>query len=171
MEVWKDIPGYEGHYQVSNFGRVKSVERISTTGQRLSEKVMKTCRDRGGYDFIGLWLDGRKKNFKIHRLVIETFNPIDGMENLDCNHIDEDKTNNRLENLEWMTRKENLNYGAHNKKISEAHSLPILCVELDKEFESIEAAAKEFKHSRGNIWRVLDKPDRTACGYHWQYVK
>lgn len=171
MEVWKDIVGYEGHYQVSNLGRVKSVDRVSSTGQHLHERVMKTCTDPGGYPFVGLWKNGKKSNFKVHRLVIETFNPVVGMELLDCNHIDENKTNNELGNLEWLTRKANLNYGTHNERISEAHRVPILCVELNKEFESIQAAAKVFKHSRGNIWRVLDKPNRTACGYHWRYVK
>lgn len=170
MEIWKNIKGYEGKYQISNLGRVKSVERISTTGQHLHEKVMKTCRDVGGYDFVGLWNGGKKKNFKIHRLVIENFNPVENMGNLDCNHKDEDKTNNRLENLEWLTRKENLNYGTHNKKISEAHSVRILCVELNKVYESIISAAKEFNHDKGNIWRVLNKPNRTACGYHWEYL-
>lgn len=171
MEAWKDIPGYEGKYQVSDLGRVKSIERITSKGNHLQEKIMKTCKDPGGYAFVGLWVDGKKRNFKIHRLVIETFSPIEGMEKLDCNHKDEDKTNNSLENLEWLSRKENLNYGTHNKKISEAHRVPILCVELGREFDSITAAAKEFGNCRGNIWRVLDKPDRTASGYHWQYVK
>lgn len=171
MEVWKDIKGYEGHYQVSGFGRVKSVERVSSRGNHLHEKVMKTCTDPGGYHFVSLWKHGKKKNFKVHRLVIEAFNPVDGMENLDCNHKDEDKTNNKADNLEWLTRKDNLNYGAHNKKISQAHSVRILCVETGKVFDSIMAAAIEVGNCRGNIWRVLDKPDRTANGYHWQYVK
>jgi hypothetical protein len=171
MEVWKDIKGYEGHYQISNLGRIKSVGRVSTTGQRLHEKIMKTCEDPGGYAFVGLWKNGKKSNFKIHRLVLESFCPISGMEHLDCNHKDEDKTNNRLENLEWMTRQENLNYGTHNKRISDAHSVRIICVELNQEFDSIEKAAKAFSHSRGNIWRVLNKPNRTACGYHWRYAE
>lgn len=171
MEVWKDIKGHEGHYQVSNLGRVKSVERITTKGNHLCEKVMKTCTDPGGYLFVTLWHCGKRKHFKIHRLVLETFAPVEGMENLDCNHKDENKTNNCLDNLEWMTRKENLNYGSHNRRISEAHRVRILCVELNREFDSITAAAREFGHDRGNIWRVLDRPDRTACGYHWQYVK
>lgn len=171
MEQWKDIKGYEGKYQVSSLGREKSVERTSTTGQHLHEKIMKTCKDVGGYDFIGLWKDGKKKNHKIHRLVLENFKPVESMVTLDCNHIDENKDNNCLDNLEWLTRKENLNYGTHNKKISEAHSLGILCVELNERFDSIQSAAKRFNHSRANIWRVLDKPDRTACGYHWKYIK
>ena len=171
MEVWKDIAGYEGLYQVSNLGNVRSLERVSSRGNHLHEKVMKTSTDRGGYHFVGLSKGGKRKNFKVHRLVIETFNPVDGMETLDCNHKDENKTNNILDNLEWMTRKENLNYGAHNQKISNANSVPIVCVELNKRFDSITSAAKEFGNCRGNIWRVLDKPDRTANGYHWRYVK
>lgn len=170
MEVWKDIKGHEGHYQVSDHGRVKSVDRISTTGQHIHETIMKTCTDRGGYSFVSLWKGGRKKNFKIHRLVLEAFSPVDGMKELDCNHIDENKSNNRLENLEWLTRKENLNYGSHNKKIAEAHNVPIVCVELNRRFDSITSAAKEFGHDKGNIWRVLNNPNRTACGYHWRYA-
>lgn len=171
METWKNIRGYEGHYQVSSYGRVRSLERVSTTGQHLHEKVLKTCIDPGGYPFVCLWKNGKKKNFKVHRLVIESFNPVEGMEKLDCNHIDENKKNNAIGNLEWLTRKENLNYGTHNKRIADAHAVPILCVELSRVFDSIQSAARFFNHSRANIWRVLDKPDRTACGYHWQYVK
>ncbi len=170
MEVWKDIKGYEGLYQVSDLGRIKSLSRVCLRGYLLPEKILKTWFDKG-YECVSLVKDRNRRNFKVHRLVIESFNPVIGMEKLDCNHKDEDKTNNRLENLEWMTRKENLNYGTHNQKISEAHSVPILCVELGRVYDSIQAAAIEFDHSRGNIWRVLDKPDRTACGYHWRYVK
>ncbi len=169
-EIWKDIKGYEGKYQVSNLGRVKSLERKSTTGILLHDKILRTRLDVGGYETLALWREGKKKNHKVHRLVIENFNPVNGMENLDCNHKDEDKTNNRLDNLEWLTRKENLNYGSHNRKISESHRVRILCVELNKEFDSITSAAEAFNHSRANIWRVLNKPDRTACGYHWEYA-
>lgn len=171
QEVWKDIKGYEGSYQVSNLGNVKSVERKDSKGRIAHEKLLRPWDDRNGYLVVHLWKGGTKKHHKVHRLVLETFRPIQGMEKLDCNHIDENKLNNRLDNLNWLTRRDNLYHGTHNRRIAQAHNKPIYCVELDRTFDGIAEAAREFNHSRANIWRVLDKPDRTACGYHWQYAR
>ena len=176
-EIWKDIEGYDGEYQVSNLGRIKSVARLTTRPcqygireYRIPEKIMRTRLGTSGYLCVNLHHEGKQVTEMIHRLVALHF--CKGYrDELVVNHKDEDKTNNRLENLEWMTRKENLNYGTHNRRISEAHSVRILCVELNREFDSIQSAAKEFGNCRGNIWRVLDNPNRTACGYHWKYVK
>ena len=100
-EVFKPIPGYEGYYNVSNKGRVYSL---------ISNKILKTWFDgRGRYQRIRLYKDGERKNYDIHKLVALTF--VEGYkEGLEVNHIDEDKTNNNPNNLEWCTHSENMLY-------------------------------------------------------------
>ena len=105
-EIWKDIKDYEGVYQVSNLGRVKSLERYVPTngGIRLvRERILKPRITKNGYVIASLGINNNKN---VHRLVLQTFCPID--EKMDTMHIDNDRTNNRLDNLKWGTRKENL---------------------------------------------------------------
>ena len=112
-EVWKDIRGYEGLYQVSNLGRVKSLLRGSTEG-----KILCPLEHRQGYLHVRLYKKGVYKQFSIHRLVAITY--LDNPNNfLEVNHIDENKKNNRVDNLEWCTYKYNSNYGTCRQKISE----------------------------------------------------
>ena len=102
-EIWKDIEGYEGLYQISNLGRVKSFPRKGT--QTKKEKILKEKRDKKGYCFVSLNNVGAKP-YKIHRLVAQAFIP--NLENKpQINHIDGDKTNNRIDNLEWCNNSEN----------------------------------------------------------------
>lgn len=109
QEDWKDIIGYEGLYQVSNFGRVRSLDRISTSGQHLKGKILKLVGNP--YMRIDLCAGNNKVSYIVHRLVAEAFIP--NPNNLPCiNHIDEDKTNNRVDNLEWCTYKYNNAYSS-----------------------------------------------------------
>lgn len=125
-EVWKDIYfeendviyDYRGLYQVSNIGgKVKSLN-YHQTGK---EKILKTEKTKNDYLFVTLCKNGKVKQFRVHRLVafmfIENDDPINKVE---VNHIDEDKTNNSVENLEWVTPKENCNHGTRNKRIGKA---------------------------------------------------
>ena len=108
-EIWKDKKNYEGHYQVSNFGRVKSIK----FGK---EKILKQSI-RHGYYCVVLSKNGILKNYFVHRLVAEAF--IDNPDNLpQVNHKDECKTNNIVSNLEWCDRKYNINYGTRTEKCS-----------------------------------------------------
>lgn len=121
VEIWKNIPDYEGLYQVSNLGNVKSmarfVRKINGSNGYIAERQMKFYLNKKGYNLITLFKNGVKKNFFVHRLVWIAFNG-SVPSNLQINHIDEDKNNNALENLNLLTCKENINYGSRNKKVS-----------------------------------------------------
>ena len=111
-EVWVDIPNYEGFYQVSDVGRVRSVDRVVTDRDGIMRKykgrVLKPSIIHSGYEQVGLCNDGGCNVKKVHRLVLETFEPHVNMDDLDVNHIDGNKLNNRLTNLEWLTRRDNV---------------------------------------------------------------
>lgn len=110
-EVWRDIEGYDGNYQVSNYGNVRSLDRIvhGTNDYFQKGKILKKSND-GRYDFVKISYNGTQKNQYIHILVATYF--VDNPNNYKCiNHKDENKTNNHFDNLEWCTKKYNANYG------------------------------------------------------------
>jgi len=114
QEIWKTIEGYE-NYEISNLGRVKSLGNNKTR----KEKILKPVKDRKGYLVVSLCQNGSMKTCKIHRLVAQAFIP--NPENKpQVNHKNEIKTDNRAENLEYCTAKENLNYGTHNERVAKA---------------------------------------------------
>jgi hypothetical protein len=116
-EVWKDVVGYEGLYQVSNFGNVKSLDREVAPNNRVpywrKGKICKQSKSNLGYMTVGFTVNGIKVNKYIHRLVAEAF--ITNMNNYpQVNHIDCDKTNNRMYNLEWCTNSQNHIHASKN---------------------------------------------------------
>lgn len=125
QEIWKDILDYEGLYQVSNLGRIKSLNRKVTqyNGYNYSErfykgKILKYCVKPNGYAQVGLGKNGKIKWFAVHRLVAQAF--IDNLNNEKyINHKDENKLNNKVENLEWCSCSYNINYGTRNDKVRE----------------------------------------------------
>lgn len=129
MEVWKDIEGYEGYYQVSSEGRIKSLERIvkgvgngGEFDKLLPEKILKLQTDK--YTSVNLHKDGVGHRVNVHRLVAMAFIP--NPDNLpEVNHKDECKTNNRVENLEWCSTEYNQSYGTKNQRISEKAKLRV----------------------------------------------
>ena len=119
FEEWKDIPGYEGLYQVSNTGKIKGLPRVTMQNQILKERILIPGVINSGYLQITLHKNGEHKNFLVHRLVANAFIP--NPKNLpEVNHKDEDKTNCNADNLEWCTRKYNINYGTHNQRSAES---------------------------------------------------
>lgn len=109
---WRDIAGYEGHYQVSSTGLVRSIKK--------EPYILKGDQQRNGYKRVYLWLDNAKKNCLVHRLVAEAFLP--NPDHLpEVNHLDEDKGNNDISNLEWCTHLRNLNYGTVRERIGKAN--------------------------------------------------
>lgn len=98
-EEWRDIKGYEGLYQVSNMGRVKSLERKDSLGRPIKERILRPAPTTMGYPMVVLCTGGNKKNWAVHRLVCKAF--CDNPENKpEVNHINENKTDNRVENLD-----------------------------------------------------------------------
>jgi len=110
VTVWKEVKGYEGLYEVSNQGHVKSLDRFDRLGRKCKGQVLKQALFKNGYLYVCLYKDGSpKRSFQVHRLVAKSF--IANPENKpQVNHIDGDKTNNSTDNLEWSTRSENMRH-------------------------------------------------------------
>ena len=168
-EIWKDIPEYEGLYQVSNFGRVKSLKRGK-------ENILKHIKTKDGYFFINLYQNGKQKNFKVHQLVARMFIP--NPYNLPIiNHKDENKQNNHVSNLEWCTIHYNNCYGTRNKRISIAHkgkrNKPILQFSLEGEFirewDSAKSVNIKLNINSGHISECCKGKLKTCSGFIWKY--
>lgn len=166
-EEWRDIKGFEGKYQVSNLGRVKSLPRKGTKGGIMTQHQRKcsNSNDRGLLYFrVALNIcRGKTKWCSVNRLVAEAFieNPR-GLEMVD--HINNDPRDNRVENLQWISREDN---------VKKEWGKKIKCVETGETFNSItEAYAKLGKSSHSSsISTALKDENRTAYGYHWQEIK
>lgn len=160
-EVWTDIKGYNGDYQISNYGRVYSVK----SGIFLSQKI----KTNDGYLTVKLYGNGKSKREYVHRLVALSFlsNP-NGFPQV--NHKDENPENNHVSNLEWCDSRYNNNYGEHNKKIAKAHNKPVKCIETGEVFESGKAAAEHYNISASQIYAIFRGRCKTAGGYHWEQI-
>ena len=168
-EIWRDIEGYEGLYQVSDQGRVKSLERKG----RRKERVLKPGLDKDGYLFVNLWAGGKQKNHKVHRLVCQAFHENPGNKP-QVNHINEIKTDNRASNLEWCTYAENNNHGTRNERVAKAQSRPVAQYAQDGELIKIWPSTREaerqtgFRH--GYIGQSANGKRKQAYGFIWRYV-
>ena len=172
METWKAIADYEGIYEVSDLGRVRSLKYGK-------EKILKPLKTIRGYLQVCLCKDCHTKRLLVHRLVAEAFIPnTQGLETV--NHKDEDKTNNSVANLEWMSKKDNLNYGTHNKRSSEARlNHPAFSKkvqmfdkstgELLATFPSIHEAERVTGIAQSHISKCCLGKRKSAGGYKWRY--
>lgn len=112
-KIWRDIPGYEGHYQASNLGRIRSIKHEPYI-------ILKSDFQRNGYKRVYFWINNKKRNILVHRMVAICFVPNPrGLKEI--NHIDEDKANNNASNLQWCTHSYNIRYGHTIEKISASH--------------------------------------------------
>lgn len=169
-EIWKDIEGFEGYYQVSNLGRVKSLKRVNDEGRHLPEMILK-LGIHNGYRNVVLCRNSITKTFSVHRLVGKAFVP--NPENKPCiNHKDENRKNNHVDNLEWVTQKENANYGTRNKRSGDKHGKRVIQFDLNgKEIRRWISAAEAGRHygkSRITIGDACRKHGK-CCGYLWRY--
>lgn len=167
-EIFKDIEGYE-EYQISNFGRVKSLN-YNRTGK---EKILKSYSNTDGYLQVDLYKQGKRKGFKIHRLVADTF--LDNPNNYEeVNHIDEDKTNNHVTNLEWCTHFYNMNYGTRTDRAKDKQKIAqckkVLCITTNTIYNSIKEASQILNISSSNICYCCNGKRKTCGGLKWKYV-
>lgn len=169
-EIWKDVVGYEGLYQVSDKGRVKSL----WFGK---DKILKPLKDGWGYIFVYLCKNGERKMCKIHRLVAQAFIP--NTNSLpQVNHKDEDKTNNKVENLEWCDRKYNNNYGTRTQRQAEKMtngklSKPVLQYTKDgkfvKEWKSTMDVQRNLGYFQTSISSCCLGKYKSAYNFIWKY--
>lgn len=191
VEIWKDIEGYEGLYQVSNLGRVRSCDKIVKSPRQASYfkngRVLSQYLNRSGYMYICLSKDGVHKTLRVHRLVALAFvNNHNGMQYI--NHKDENKANNKASNLEWCDQEYNINYGTRNERASRTERDKLgRCVGqysndgvLICKYPSVKdaeeavgvhgscirqcATMKEYKAHNGKYYRR-----KKAGGYIWKY--
>lgn len=151
-EIWKDIKGYEGLYQISNLGRVKSLDRVIEKrdfSYTIKGKVFKRSLSNKGYVQTELTKNGIRKQFKVHRLVALHFLSCENTENLTVNHIDGDKNNNKPENLEWCTLEENMRHAYKNKLKFRKYS-----DETIKEIRDLYKNTKMTQEEIGNIYGI-----------------
>lgn len=171
QEIWKDIKEYEGLYQVSNKGNVKSLNYNHTK----EEKILRLGVDRNGYLIVNLYKNGKCKSLRVHRLVLRTFNPVENMDKLEVNHKDENKKNNNLDNLEWCSRSYNNNYGSRTQRTEK----PV--VQLDPTTNKVinvyrsSMEAKRQGFNQANIIQCCKNKyakhsPNIYLGYKWQYM-
>lgn len=181
MEEWRDIDGYNGQYQVSSLGRVKSLGN----NKYRNEKILKPGHRRGGYLCVNLKQKGLSKQVSVHRLVAMAFPEICGewFEQAVCHHINENRTDNRPENLRWVSNKTNANSGTKRHRMSEkmtnhpSISRKVQQYDPDGNLISEYASMKEAERqtgvcasgigacARGNKWC------KTSGGYIWKFAK
>jgi hypothetical protein len=150
MELWKDIKGYEGMYQVSNYGNVRSLDRYDSIGRFKTGTILSEGDNGNGYKNVQLYKDGQGRMYYVHRLVAEAFIP--NPDNLpQVNHMDEDKSNNCVTNLEWCTNEYNSNYGNHNLKLSLAHKGKVLSEEHKKNIGKASKALWQDENYRAKV--------------------
>lgn len=187
-EIWRPIRGYENLYEVSNLGKVRSLDKLVRRGtgvMLMKRKVLKPYIDRYGYLLVTLYKDGKRTTFSVHRLVAMAFQDVccQFRSGLEVDHINTSKTDNRAVNLRWCTRKENNNNPLTKQHYSDANkgkfgklnpnSKPI--IQYDRqgkfiaEFEGTHDAARKLGIHQGNISACCTGKLKSAGGFKWAY--
>jgi hypothetical protein len=169
LEIWKDIPNYEGLYQASNLGFIKNVK---------TNRVLKPRVDKNGYFKHILYIKGVPKEFRTHRLIALTF--IENPDNLpQVNHVDEDKQNNCVDNLEWVDAKTNNNHASRNKRIAigvrnSSKKKPVNQYDLNgnfiKTWESLREIERELNIGHSNLSLAIKQKNGIMKNYKWEFV-
>ena len=178
-EIWKDIEGYEGKYQVSNLGRVRSLPRICISRNASGEyrfltkvKILRTFEQRSGYRRVSFGKGKDKRAFLVHRLVGFAFVP-GYREGLFINHKDENPSNNRADNLEWVTALENNIYGNHIENCHRHRAVEQLTKDghFIQRFDSIKEASKATGCRTTSIQSCCSGRFKSSLGYRWRYAE
>lgn len=185
IEEWRTIPGYEGYYEVSNMGRVRSLDRIKRSGygstSKIKGKVLKPGRTLRGYTQVNLYKDGNSEMLLLHRIVAKVFIPNnDSKEKRTVNHIDGNKENNCINNLEWATYSENhihaFKHGLrHWKDGMGLKSIPVVQLnretgEFIAEYPSIASAGRTFDTDvTSSIRDCCNGKLHHTKGYKWMF--
>lgn len=184
-EIWRDIPGYEGLYQASDFGRVRSI--VENMNRR--KRVLSACKTIWGYYQVRLTDDEHIcRHESVHKLVCLAFHPIPeewrhllGTRYLQVNHKDEDKTNNRADNLEWVTPSYNSGYGTITERRLKTHKERRTCVaeagvrqiapggDIIRVWNSLAEIERETGFSKAYICWCCKGKYKHAYGYKWEY--
>lgn len=168
QEIWKDVDGYFGFYQISNFGRLKSL-------YKKEEIIIKPHIYKNGYCRVRLW-DREKRKFKdtyIHRLVANAF--LENPKNLpEINHKDENKQNNNINNLEWCDRKYNCNYGNIKEKLANNKEKKVAQYTMSGEYiatyKSIKQVHRLYGYDCSAIARCCKGKQTKGYGYIWKFA-
>lgn len=172
-EFWKEIKGYEGLYEVSSLGRVRSMDRWvahrDNSKKFIKGKIRKPSSSKNDYLFVMLYKGNQHKFHLIHRLVAEAF--LDNPNHLtEVNHKDENKTNNCVYNLEYCTHKYNANYGTCIEKRAKKLHQYSLDGEFIREWESAAEIERKLGYGHSNIAACCNGKSKTSNGYIWKYA-
>lgn len=179
-KIWKDVIGFEGFYKINNFGDVKSLSRIVNnsygTTRRIRERILATHKDKDGYLIVTFSINNKKTTHKVHRLVAEAFIPNPESKNT-VNHIDGNKSNNIVTNLEWATDSEQIIHRitvlgqqcTPSEKCRESWKRKV-CRSDGKIYNSIKEAGLDNNAFPSNITMCCQGKCRTIAGYSWKYV-
>lgn len=178
QEIWKDISDYKGYYQVSNFGNVKSMERIverknnGTGNLPLKSRILSPTTYPKGYKKVTLRKNNISKSFFIHRLVAEAFIPNPNNYPY-VNHKDENPSNNHSDNLEWCTNEYNMSYGTLGHRISLAKSKQVFQFDLSGNllnvFYGVNEASRITNISSSSITNCCNETSKSAGGFLWSF--
>lgn len=164
-EVWKDIPGYEGLYQASTFGRIKSLTKY--------KKVLTNYLQPNGYEAVQLYKNKTRRFCLVHRLVAKTFIP-NPLKKPAVNHKDEIRNHNNVQNLEWVTNSENQNYGHCIERMAKSQGKPVCQYDLKgnyiNTFYSGGDAERQTGINRYHISNVIHGRRKTAGGFNWKFL-
>lgn len=169
VEIWKDCFGFEDIAMISSKGSIYRKEReVNNNGgvRIVGGELAKTFIAGSGYEYVKFSKDGKYKNRRVHRLVLQTFNPIDNYDDMTVNHKDGNKLNNDLSNLEWMTHKENIRHGWETGLMTAPErtlkKLTLRCEECNSEYETTDVASKYCSYDCvGMANRVVkDRPSK-----------
>lgn len=176
-EIWKDLKGFEDKFKISSTGII--VNKYNNT-------KVKTRISKDGYVYVGLYYNKKSHIKTVHRLVAKAFIPKDNNNNLEVNHIDGNKLNNNINNLEWITHKENIKHAWENKlfepvreasrRYGKDNPASKRIIQYDtkenkiKEYSCIAEAVRETKINKTSIGKCCNHRQKTAGGYVWKFV-